>query len=201
VGQFESAYRQVQGTQGQWVSDVAARDTAEAVDLYSSGLLEGWYHDWCIFERERLENVYLSMLSKLIAYHESRRDYETAILYGHRILRQERAHERTHWTMMRLYYLAGDRTSALRQYERCASALKEELGVTPAKWTMALREQIMNDSLSMDSVPEGMRPQQGNTQHPEAGDEAFFQRLQGMLNEFRYEIRRYIGPSGSVSGE
>ena len=50
--------------------------------------------------------------------------------------------------MMRLQYMAGDRTAALRQYERCASALEEELGVKPDKWTQALYQQIRMDRLS-----------------------------------------------------
>jgi DNA-binding SARP family transcriptional activator len=44
--------------------------------------------------------------------------------------------------MMRLYYLAGNRTAALRQYEHCVQALRRELAVDPAARTVALYEQI-----------------------------------------------------------
>ncbi|MGH9768785.1 MAG: bacterial transcriptional activator domain-containing protein, partial [Blastocatellia bacterium] len=37
--------------------------------------------------------------------------------------------ERTHQQMMRLKHLAGDRTGAMRQYDRCVKALCQELGV------------------------------------------------------------------------
>lgn len=89
--------------------------------------------------------MYLAMLNKLMAFMESCQEYETALLFGQRILQCDRAHERTHWRMMRLHYMAGDRTAALRQYERCVTALWEELGVEPAKWTSALYEQIRSD--------------------------------------------------------
>jgi DNA-binding SARP family transcriptional activator len=72
--------------------------------------------------------------------------------YGRRILRCDRAHESTHQQMMRLYYLAGDRAAALRQYERCAAALHEELDVLPARRTVALYEQIRADRLE-ESAP------------------------------------------------
>src|SRR5436190_19488575 len=46
---------------------------------------------------------------------------------------------------MRLYYLAGDRTGALRQYEHCVTALNEELGVKPSRLTARLYEQMKLD--------------------------------------------------------
>jgi DNA-binding SARP family transcriptional activator len=49
---------------------------------------------------------------------------------------------------MHLYSLAGDRTSALRQFERCALALKQELGVKPERKTVELYERIKSDQMS-----------------------------------------------------
>jgi len=43
---------------------------------------------------------------------------------------------------MQLQYMAGDRTAALRQYERCVVALDEDLGVKPDKRTVELYEKI-----------------------------------------------------------
>jgi DNA-binding SARP family transcriptional activator len=87
------------------------------------------------------------MLDKLINYHQSKQEYETAITYAKRSLSYDRARERTHQQLMRLYYLARDRTAALRQYDRCVAALQEELGVTPAQQTVALYKQIRADQL------------------------------------------------------
>ena len=41
----------------------------------------------------------------------------------------------------------GSQAEALRQYERCAGALEEELGVRPSKSTVALYKQIQADQL------------------------------------------------------
>jgi DNA-binding SARP family transcriptional activator len=87
------------------------------------------------------------MLDKLIDYCESKREYEAGLAYGMRILHLDRARERTHRRLMRLYYLSCDRTAALRQYERCIAALEEELGVGPADSTVTLHEQIRADGL------------------------------------------------------
>jgi len=47
---------------------------------------------------------------------------------------------------MRLLYLAGDRTGALRQFERCRNALSDELGVAPGQRIRALYERIRADA-------------------------------------------------------
>jgi len=117
----------------------------QAVDLYQGDLLEGWYEDWCLYERERLQNMCLSLLDKLMEYCELHNQYEDALGYGNRILRLDVAHERTHRRMVRIYYKSGERTAALRQYERCVAALNDELGVEPSRKTVELYEQICND--------------------------------------------------------
>src|ERR1700675_5041594 len=89
----------------------------------------------------------LAMRSKLMSYCESHDQYENGLQHGARILACDRAREHTHWRLMRLQYLAGNRTGALRQYERCVAALREELGVKPAKRTTELYEQIRDDSV------------------------------------------------------
>ena len=54
---------------------------------------------------------------------------------------------------MKLYYFSGDRTAALRQYERCTSALREELDVEPAHSTRLLKELIARDQLKNEWQP------------------------------------------------
>jgi Bacterial transcriptional activator domain len=49
--------------------------------------------------------------------------------------------------LMRLHYLAGDRASALRQYEHCVAILDEDFGIKPSKPTTALYEDILADQL------------------------------------------------------
>ena len=126
-----------------WALNPDERDELQAaVQVYEGELLEGSYQDWCLFERERLQNIYLAMLYKLMRYCEAHNEYEAGQLYGARILNYDRASERTHRRLMKLQYKAGDRTAALRQYERCVLALDEELGVKPDKRTVQLYEKI-----------------------------------------------------------
>jgi DNA-binding SARP family transcriptional activator len=132
---------------GLQLSEGQARELRAAADLYTGDLLESCYGDWCLFERERLQNMYLALLQKLMAYCEAQGACEPGIEYGMRVLRIDRAREQAHRALMRLYYLAGDRTAALRQYNRCAGALREELDVAPGAQTVALYELIRADRL------------------------------------------------------
>jgi DNA-binding SARP family transcriptional activator len=153
VAAFEQAFASAEGSGGDF-NDRATELVQDAVRLYRGDLLEGWYQDWCIYERERLQNIYLLMLDKLMNHCEARRKFELGLLYGSLILRHDRARERTHRQMMSLQYHSGDRTAALRQYERCAVALEEELGVKPDGRTVSLYQQI-RDGRVEDARPEG----------------------------------------------
>lgn len=161
VALLENVYQSMQGIAGQNLSAEQANLLRIGVAAYSGNLLEGWYHDWCLYERERLQNMFVAMLDKLMDYCEKQGDYESGLGYGMRILRYECARERTHKQMMRLYYLAGDRTAALRQYERCVTVLRDELGVQPSEKTQDLYRHICADHL--EDVPEQTAPHSVST--------------------------------------
>jgi DNA-binding SARP family transcriptional activator len=145
VAEFEQAFDQMKGRRGEELDPHTAQLVRDSVQLYQGDLLEGWYQDWCIYERERLQNIYLAMLEKLMAYHEAQQEYDIALSYGGQLLRYDHAHERTHRRLMSLHYMAGDRAAALRQYQRCVAALQEELDAQPSQRTTALYERIQAD--------------------------------------------------------
>lgn len=147
VADVERAFAAAEGIPGRELEADKALLLKDAVTLYNDDLLPGYYQDWVLFERERLQNMYLLMLDKLIVYLQFRGEYEVAQGYGATILRYDPARERTHRQLMHLYSLAGDRTAALRQFERCAHALKQELGVKPERKTVELYERIKSDQM------------------------------------------------------
>lgn len=147
VADFEQAFTAAEGIPGRQLDSEKAHAMKKAVALYQDDLLAGSYQDWILFERERLQNMYLLMLDKLIGYLQYHGEYEVAQSYGATILRYDPARERTHRQLMYLYSLGGDRTSALRQFERCVSALKQELDVRPEKKTVELYERIKLDQM------------------------------------------------------
>lgn len=168
VAEFEEVYLSVRGQQGKELEAEAYQTLKKTVTLYQGNILEGWYEDWCLFERERFQNMYLTMLDKLMSYCEAHYAYEEALDFGEIILRYDIARERTHRRMVRIYYMAGERTAALRQYERCVTTLQEELGVKPAQKTVELYEQICQDypkNIEQTPLPNTGKPSNGSDSH------------------------------------
>jgi DNA-binding SARP family transcriptional activator len=186
VIEFERVYACVQDIPGQELKEPEMRSVQDALKLYRGSLLEGWYQDWCCFERERLQDMYLALLEKLMAYCETHGEYEAGLQYGMRALRCDVAHERIHRRLMRLYYLAGNRTAALRQYARCVAFLRRELDVDPSAHTTALYEQIRADSFFS---PGEALSENGTT----ASDTAF-----SSLPQALYHLKQLQAAFGSV---
>ena len=184
VAVFKEAYRAVRGVAGSDLDERAVRALEAAVQLYSGDLLGNWYHDWCLREREWLFQVHLMMLGKLVEFCELHGRYEAGLFYGERILQHDHAHEWAHRHLMRLRHRAGDRTGALRQYERCVAALKDEFDAVPAESTVRLYEQIRRDSL--DAVVSPVAPA------PPPGTLAYLRKVQAELAAMQRHVRQAI---------
>jgi len=155
VAKFEDVHSRCSASAGSELDPRSLALVDGAVELYQGDLLEGWYQDWCLGERERLQGMYLAMLDRLIRHSIAHGDYEAGQAYGLRCLRQDRARERTHRQLMHLHYLAGERAAALRQFQACRQVLNDELGVPPSRRTIALYDQIRLEmpDVSPDAAP------------------------------------------------
>ena len=165
-----------------------AQTLRSAVKLYRADLLEDCYQSWCLYDRQRLQHINLSMLDKLMGYSEVHQEYELGLSYGMQILQFDRAHESTHRRLMRLLFLSGDRTGALRQFERCVTALNEELGVNPTECTKALNDQIRKNQL-IDQTPEPATTS-GAIQLPEVLGR--LRQLESFLMDIHHEVQQDI---------
>lgn len=180
VDALQLAFDKTRGVSGSTLGASQVQSLVDAVQLYQGDLLEGWYQDWCLFERERLQNIYLLILDKLVEYCETNSFFEDGIVYSMRILKIDYAREKTHRGLMRIYNQIGDRTNALRQYERCVAILKAEMGVSPSQRTQKLFEAIQKDRL----VPTGGMIHPPN--HP--ADSASIKRLVYHLTQLRRHL-------------
>lgn len=150
---FQEAFRLCQGTKGTAISPNQAHLLEKTVPLYQGELLEGWDQTWCLVEREYLYIMFVTMLEKLMDHCEVHGRYEDGIAYGMQVLKKDRARETTYRRLMRLYSRLGDRTSALNEYTKCATALREELNVDTSHRTQQLHERIRNGELDGDIKP------------------------------------------------
>lgn len=132
----------------------------KALSLYTSELLEGFYDDWALRERERLRSLHLKSLMWLLGYWRNARAFEESLNCGLRVLNLDPLREEIHREVIRLYMAQGQRTMAIRQYQICCRILDEELGVSPMEETQALYAEIVNaphrdqDYLSLGPTPD-----------------------------------------------
>jgi predicted ATPase/DNA-binding SARP family transcriptional activator len=122
----------------------------QAIELYRDDFLEGFYDDWVLSERYRLESLYCDALTGLMAAREALGEHEAALAMAMRLLEQDPLREDAHRAAMRAYCRLGQRHAALAQYGRCQQALRTELGVEPMDETLALRQAIVEGRLECE---------------------------------------------------
>jgi DNA-binding SARP family transcriptional activator len=113
-----------------------------AIELYRGDLLEGMYDDWCLLHREYLRSRYLQALEMLMRWHLGHQDWGAAIDCGQKLLAQDLLLEHVHRALMRCHANLGNRSAAIRQYQRLAELLRRELGVQPMEESVRLSEAI-----------------------------------------------------------
>jgi predicted ATPase/DNA-binding SARP family transcriptional activator len=122
---------------------------AEAVNRHAGPFLHGFslpanaeFDTWVAQERQHWERRYLDALATLIDGYVARSAYAQAIAAAQRALAVDELAEDMHRWLITLYAAQGDRTSALRQFERCVLVLERELGVSPLPETRAVYEAV-----------------------------------------------------------
>jgi DNA-binding SARP family transcriptional activator len=98
---------------------------------------------WAIAERERLLARYLVALDRQGQIFIKQGQFELAINSYQRLLERDSFREDAHCQIMRCYQRLGQRGLALRQYERCAAILANDLGLEPAEETRALYTAVL----------------------------------------------------------
>lgn len=127
----------------------------EAVGWYRGTLLPTCYEEWIEPERERLHQLHITTLDRLIRLQEAHRDYRPAIENAHRLLQQDDLREGTYRHLMRLHALSGNRAGALKVFARCESVLERELGVSPSPLTREVYESIRRASFRVEAPADG----------------------------------------------
>jgi DNA-binding SARP family transcriptional activator len=142
IDKFERIFEAVRMLPDDGISADQAVLMLGAIRLYEAELLQGWYLDWCLLARDRFHAMYLLMVDKLMHHCLYCGDFDTGVALGLSALQFDGARERTHRRLMRLFHAGGDRTSALRQFEICASALAREFNLPPSERTVRLYEEV-----------------------------------------------------------
>ncbi|MCC2686160.1 MAG: hypothetical protein K0R75_3059 [Paenibacillaceae bacterium] len=102
-------------------------------NLYLTGYLHGNDFPWAEKSRSRLENEYLHVLHQIYERYMQERDLASAASLLKKILEYKPLDEDIHAKLIRVYVLADDRISAMKQYDFLREMLQVELGVEPSE--------------------------------------------------------------------
>lgn len=112
-----------------------------ALHLYQGDFLQDClYEDWASVERERLFATYLRAAQRFAELLLDQGEIDECIHVCDEILAKDPCWEEAYRLLMRCYLSRRNRAMAVRTYERCAAALRAEMGVYPAPETARLLE-------------------------------------------------------------
>jgi predicted ATPase/DNA-binding SARP family transcriptional activator len=185
VAVFEDALEKAKQEMG----EAAVRALESAVSLYRGDLLPTCYDDWILPERERLRQLYLAALARLIQEMESQGEYRAAISRAQQLLRYDPLHEETYRQLMRLHAKNGDHVGALRAFHTCAAVLERELAVEPSPATRAEYKQLLRQTTPATAAVKA-RP---------APDYAILQVPNATPNNLQLSLTSFIGREREIS--
>lgn len=143
------------GKQAEQKQDVAQAVTAyqNAILLYQGDFLaEDRYVEWIQDSRTRFWNMYLELFDRLSVLSLSVSEHLAALDYCRRLLALDKCREDIHQRMIHCYVALGQRTQALRQYELCEQALRQELDIDPLPESTDLYQQVRDDFESLSAA-------------------------------------------------
>jgi ATP/maltotriose-dependent transcriptional regulator MalT/two-component SAPR family response regulator len=140
VDEFEL---RVAGAANQDDPDFALRNSQMAVQLYRGDYLaESLYDSWTLEERERLLARFLVTATMHANRLVNAGDLQQAVQLCEQVLRRDRCYEEAYQVLMIAHARSGSRSQAMRSYNRCVQALRDDLGIELLPETIKLYEQI-----------------------------------------------------------
>lgn len=117
---------------------LARSHLAQAADLYTGDFLAGFYEEWALVEQERLREIYLQILQRLVEAQKAAGDYDAALRAALALIAADPLREAAYQEAMRLALQLGRPPEARRLYEQCQATFQAELGVEPEAETAAI---------------------------------------------------------------
>jgi len=114
----------------------------EIVSLYDGELLPGFYDDWVVLERERLQSVFETQMDLLIHRLIETQDWPKVIEWSERWIASGSVPEPAYRSLMIAHAGRGDLSSVAAAYHRCESAMLNELGLEPSESTHSLFDDL-----------------------------------------------------------
>ncbi len=141
-----------------WIDAFAVPEHSERLLEDFDGISSAFDH-WLTIERVQFEDRLRATLEKeLNRLIEENAAPELRAAAARRLINFEPTHEGAVRSLITAFVEMGDRAQAVREYERCRTALHSMLDLTPSKETVALYEALRLMSQSRSTAPKHTQP-------------------------------------------
>jgi DNA-binding SARP family transcriptional activator len=120
--------------------------------LLQGELLPGWYDDWVIYERARLQQLRVQALELTAGWMLKQGDIAAALVAASSAVAIEPLRESAQRMLIRVHIHDGNYYAALRDYHDFRSRMLHELGITPSDQMLALMSPILRMRRAKPSV-------------------------------------------------
>ena len=145
-------------------ADAAASHLIEMLSVYRGELLPGFYDEWVLLERERLQAVFEQKMARLMDRLIEEHRWAEAQEWGERWIALGQTPEPAYRALMTAHSAEGDMSKVAAVYQRAVQALRSDLGVDPSEQTRALYERLVGGRQIADSF--AAQPQDASIRPP-----------------------------------
>ncbi|KPJ72045.1 hypothetical protein AMJ52_07660 [candidate division TA06 bacterium DG_78] len=141
--QFEELFKEWGYLKQQAKQHKAERKAQEAITLYKGDFLPELY-GMSIEEKQRELKGKMKQLLYWLAHRSCERlEWQEAISFARRLIALDSSNESAHRIIIRGLWQQGDRTGAIRQFERLGDSLEKEFNISPSQETVELYKKII----------------------------------------------------------
>ena len=163
--------------------------------MYRGELLPGFYDEWVLRERERLEAVFERKMSDLLDRLVAERRWPEVLETAERWIAVGHVPEPAYRALMLAHSERGDRARVATVYQRCRQALFEELGATPSEQTRRLFDDLSRGLRVLPPLAEADEP----AAQAHASSESAPRPVSHRITAWRSSMR--LTPSASSAGK
>jgi DNA-binding SARP family transcriptional activator/energy-coupling factor transporter ATP-binding protein EcfA2 len=143
VGMSDSSAYRLDVDQLENADESSSDSLINAVSVYKGELLPGFYEEWVMLERERLQAIFDSKMQLLLDLLLRENRWRDLISWGEKWIALGHIPEPAYRALMTAHARLGDLAATAATYQRCVKMLQDELGVEPSAETKALYQELL----------------------------------------------------------
>ena len=124
-------------------SDLDIESLTSNLSLYQDELLPGFFDDWVVLERERIQTIFETKMEQLLSQLVTAERWIAVQEQGERWLALGNTPEPAYRALMLAHGARGDIAKVSSVYQRCITDLDEKIGLEPSAETRALYDGLL----------------------------------------------------------